>query len=182
VRAHEPTRPAGLSKSRVMAGLQCHKLLWWMVHEPTAPELELDDQAQSAMDRGSRVGEIARTYVPGGVAIDLPYNAYDERVAVTRQALAHKGEWQDANRRSNPVEPPLEFVAGLVRLSSSLASSSGGPTFCKRDHARFVVRPVVKNGRVEVGTIRPDERMNFVIDGDSVELIEVAQWTVELAF
>src|SRR2546421_3484211 len=81
------SRLVGLSKSRVMAGLQCHKLLWWMVHEPTAPELELDDQAQSAMDRGSRVGEIARSYVPGGVAIDLPYNAYDERVAVTRQAL-----------------------------------------------------------------------------------------------
>src|SRR2546427_2822650 len=70
-----------------MAGLQCHKLLWWMGHEPTAPELELDDQAQSAMDRGSRVGEIARSYVPGGVAIDLPYNAYDERVAATRRVL-----------------------------------------------------------------------------------------------
>ena len=53
---------------------------------------------------------------------------------------------------------------------------------CRGDHARFVVRPVVKNGRVEVGTIRPDERMNFVINGDSVELIEVAQWTVEIAF
>src|SRR5438046_10553427 len=87
MRAYEPSRPAGLSKSRVMAGLQCHKLLWWVVHEPTASELELDDQAQSAMDRGSRVGEIARTYVPGGVAIDLPYNAYDERVAFTRRAL-----------------------------------------------------------------------------------------------
>ena len=72
--------------------------------------------------------------------------------------------------------------AGLVRLASSLASSSAGPTLCKREHARFVVGPVVKNGRIEVGTIRPDERMNFVIDGDSVELIEVAQWTVELAF
>ena len=34
----------------------------------------------------------------------------------------------------------------------------------------------MKNGRVEFGTIRPDERMNFVIDGGSVELIEVAQW------
>lgn len=76
-----------LSKSRVMAGLQCHKLLWWMVHEPTAPELQADDQTQVAMDRGSRVGEIARSYVPGGVAIALPYNAYDERIAVTRRLL-----------------------------------------------------------------------------------------------
>src|SRR5256885_8237257 len=83
----ELSRPVRLSKSRVMAGLQCHKLLWWMVHEPTAPELELDDQARSAMDRGTRVGELARTYVPGGGAIDLPHNAYDERVALTPQTL-----------------------------------------------------------------------------------------------
>src|SRR5207249_9338739 len=80
--------------------------------------------------------------------------------------------------------PPTENRTLVMQksLASSLASSSGGPTLCKRDHARFVVGPVVKNGRVEVGTVRPDERMNFVIDGDSVELIEVAQWTVELAF
>ena len=80
-------RPAGLSKSRVMAGLQCHKLLWWMVHEREAPELALDAQTQSVMDRGSHVGEVARRYVPGGVAIELPYNAYAERVALTRQTV-----------------------------------------------------------------------------------------------
>jgi predicted RecB family nuclease len=77
----------GLSKSRVMAGLQCHKLLWWMVHEAEAPELALDDQTQAVMDRGSRVGELARSYVPGGVAVGLPYNAYDERIALTRRLL-----------------------------------------------------------------------------------------------
>jgi len=76
-----------LSKSRVMAGLQCHKLLWWMAHEPTAPELQPDELAQAVMDRGTRVGELARHYVPGGLVIDLPYNAYEERIALTRQAL-----------------------------------------------------------------------------------------------
>src|SRR5438034_10978149 len=70
-----------------MAGLQCHKLLWWMVHEPEASELQLDGQAQGAMDRGTRVGEMARGYMPGGVVIDLPYDAYDERVTHTRQLL-----------------------------------------------------------------------------------------------
>ena len=39
------------------------------------------------MDRGTRVGELARTYVPGGVLIDLPYNAYSERFARTHDAL-----------------------------------------------------------------------------------------------
>src|SRR5437773_398233 len=83
----ERLRAVGLSKSRIMAGLQCHKRLWWTVHEPTVPELEVEDLVQASMDRGTRITEIARTYVPGGVLIDLPYNAYDERVNRTRQLL-----------------------------------------------------------------------------------------------
>src|SRR5687768_10010973 len=76
-----------LSKSRFLAGLQCHKRLWWAAHEPNAPELEPDELMQASMDRGTRITEIARTYVGGGVLIDLPYNAYDERVDRTRQIL-----------------------------------------------------------------------------------------------
>jgi hypothetical protein len=70
-----------------MAGLQCDKLLWWMVHEPEAPELRVDDQTQAAMARGTRVGEVARSYVPGGVLVELRHDAYDERVARTQQLL-----------------------------------------------------------------------------------------------
>src|SRR5262249_28913848 len=44
-------------------------------------------ETQSVMDRGTRVGKVARSYVPGGVVISLPYNAYDERIAVTRRLL-----------------------------------------------------------------------------------------------
>jgi len=58
-----------------------------MVHEPDAPELELDSQIQATMARGTRVGQIARTHVPGGVTIDLAYEDYAERVALTRRLL-----------------------------------------------------------------------------------------------
>jgi predicted RecB family nuclease len=57
------------------------------VHEPSAPELQLDATTQAVMDRGTRVGELARNYVPGGVLVDLPYNAYSERFAFTKDAL-----------------------------------------------------------------------------------------------
>lgn len=80
-------RSAGLSKTRVMAGLQCHKLLWWMVNEPTVLELQPNELVQAEMDRGTRVTEIARSYVPGGVMIDLPYDAYAERLTLTRRAI-----------------------------------------------------------------------------------------------
>src|SRR5258707_5611317 len=79
-------RPDRLSKSRAMAGLQCHKLLWWMAHEPAAPELEVDEGRQAPYDQRHRVGALARTYVPGGVLVDLPYDPYEERLEPTRQA------------------------------------------------------------------------------------------------
>ena len=84
-----PAQPHRLSKSRVLAGLQCHKLVWWMVHEPSAPELQPDATTQAVMDRGTRVGELARSQFPGGVLIDLPYDAYSERFARTNELLQH---------------------------------------------------------------------------------------------
>src|SRR6266700_6020225 len=82
------TTAARLSKSRFTSGLQCHKKLWWEVHEPDAVELQPDKVLQDLFDQGRLVGQAARTRYPGGVLIDLPYNAYAERIAATKAALA----------------------------------------------------------------------------------------------
>jgi predicted RecB family nuclease len=58
-----------------------------MAREPAAPELQIDAQLHAAFDQGHRVGVLARTYVPGGVLIDLPYHAWEQRLAATREAL-----------------------------------------------------------------------------------------------
>src|SRR5437016_14022856 len=76
-----------LSKSRFVTGRQCHKLLWWTVHEPNATELEPDKVLQDLFDQGRQVGEVARARYPGGVLIDLPHDARSERVAATQEAL-----------------------------------------------------------------------------------------------
>ncbi len=76
-----------LSKSRFVAGWQCPKLLWWKAHEPLAPELQPDKVLQDLFDQGQQVGELARTEFPGGVLIDLPHTAVDERLAATQAAL-----------------------------------------------------------------------------------------------
>src|SRR5437588_724227 len=81
------TQAARLSKSRFVTGCQCHKLLWWTVHEPDAVELQPDKVLQDLFDQGRQVGEVARTRYPGGVLIDLPHHAGAERVAATQQAL-----------------------------------------------------------------------------------------------
>src|SRR3989475_7292877 len=77
-----------LSKSRFTSGLQCHKKLWWEVHEKDAPELQPDKVLQDLFDQGRQVGEAARARYPGGVLIDLPHNAGAARVAATKKALA----------------------------------------------------------------------------------------------
>jgi uncharacterized protein DUF2779 len=81
------TQAVRLSKSRFVTGCQCHKLLWWTVHEPNATELQPDKVLQDLFDQGRQVGELARTRYPGGVLIDLPHHAGAERVAATRKAL-----------------------------------------------------------------------------------------------
>src|SRR5438876_2149551 len=76
-----------LSKSRYTAGVQCHKLLWWRVHEPLAVELQPDRVLQDCFDQGKQVGELARDRFPGGVLIDLPHHAVEERVKLTRKLI-----------------------------------------------------------------------------------------------
>src|SRR5213595_554835 len=81
------TKPARLSKSRFVTGCQCHKKLWWTVHEPDAIELQPDKVLQDLFDQGRQVGEAARARYPGGVLIDLPHHAGAERGAATQKAL-----------------------------------------------------------------------------------------------
>ena len=81
------SRPHRLSKSRYTGGLQCHKLLWWRTHEPDSPELVPDPAQQAVFDNGTRVGELARTYFPGGVLIDRPFAEFEARLDDTRRAI-----------------------------------------------------------------------------------------------
>ena len=78
--------PLNLTKSRFVAGWQCHKLLWLRVHEADAPELQVDVVLQDRFDQGAEVGALAREHFPGGVLIDLPHND-PRRPDATRQAL-----------------------------------------------------------------------------------------------
>ena len=76
-----------LSKSRFVRGWYCPNWLWWSVHEPDAPELQADRLLQDIGKQGTEIGLRAHAEFPGGVYIDLPYDAYDEKIEATRQAL-----------------------------------------------------------------------------------------------
>jgi hypothetical protein len=104
-----------LSKSRFTSGLQCHKQLWWKVHEPDAPELVPDPAQQAIFDQGTRVGEVARTYVPGGELVDLPHNAFAQRIAMTRELLASRA----------PAIYEASFIAGDVYAAVDILERDG---------------------------------------------------------
>lgn len=76
-----------LTKSRFLAGVQCHKQLWWRVHEPDARELAPNLALQLRFDQGQEVERVARSHVPGGELIDIPFFEPDRRIAATLAAL-----------------------------------------------------------------------------------------------
>jgi len=55
----------------------------------------------------------------------------------------------------------MGVLSGLTR---PLAVSGGSPAPRERDHACLMIGPVVKGGRVKVGAVRPNERVNLAID------------------
>ena len=77
-----------LSKTRFNQGRQCHKQLWWRVHDKAAPETVVDDGTRALFDQANHVGQVAREHVPGGVLIDFKPWEHAESVAATRAALA----------------------------------------------------------------------------------------------
>lgn len=64
----------GLSKSRFVAGWQCHKYLWWKTHEPDAAELVPDEGLKDRFEQGHQVGAAARERFPGGTLIDFEHH------------------------------------------------------------------------------------------------------------
>lgn len=79
--------PQRLSKSKFLAGLQCHKRLYLEIHQPelaTPP----DATARARLEQGSEVGAIARERFPGGVLVATTPTQRAEAVRRTAELLA----------------------------------------------------------------------------------------------
>jgi hypothetical protein len=77
-----------LSKSKFVAGVQCLKRLYLLVHE-----LELAAQPDAAdeaiIEQGREVGLLARQLFPGGVEVDGE-SGLDEAIRTTRELIANR--------------------------------------------------------------------------------------------
>jgi Domain of unknown function(DUF2779) len=78
----------GLSKSKIMSGLQCPKRLWLEIHHPEL--MVFSDRAQQAFEAGHEVGAVAQRLHPSGVLIGFE-GELDAALAETRHMVLHAG-------------------------------------------------------------------------------------------
>lgn len=79
-------RARGLSKSRILTGLQCPKALYLQVHSPSLAAPVSSGQ-QAIFDQGNVVGIEARKRFPGGIEITAAHNESDLAVSQTLAAV-----------------------------------------------------------------------------------------------
>jgi hypothetical protein len=77
--------PLHLSKSRFVKGSQCHKLLWWLVHEPESHELVPNKVLKDRFDQGRQVTLLAQQRFPE--ATRIAFGAEGTRLEATQLAL-----------------------------------------------------------------------------------------------
>ena len=112
-------KPPLLSKSRFVAGLQCHKRLYFEcfhrdLADPVAPA------QQAIFDMGTGVGELARSLYAGGALVDSDHFHHSEAVARTKDLLS------DAT-------VPAIFEAGFryddIRIRADILARAGDGVF-----------------------------------------------------
>ncbi len=107
--------PARLSKSKYIAGLQCHKRLYLEVHHPhlaTPP----DEEKQAILDMGTEVGELARRRFTGGVLVDVDHRRPTEALKRTAELIAD-------GQVPAIFEGALEFGRTFVRVDILLRAT-----------------------------------------------------------
>lgn len=74
-----------LSKSRIMAGLQCQKRLWLEVHRPDL--IEYDPGVEQRLAVGEDVNDVARDQFPGGVLVEYDSGRLEAAIDETGRLL-----------------------------------------------------------------------------------------------
>ena len=79
----------GLSKSTLLMGRQCSKLLWFRYN--AKDQIPAPDEGQQAVfDQGHEVGELAKQLFPGGIEIDTAPGDFDGAIRRTQEALKQR--------------------------------------------------------------------------------------------
>jgi hypothetical protein len=119
-----------LSKSRILAGWQCHKRLWLEVHAPERAQYSA--ASQRAFGIGHEVGDLARRLFPGGTLIGHD-GELSAALAQTAELVARPGPltlYEGTFRHEGVLiraDLLVRDAAGHVRLIEVKASTSVKP-------------------------------------------------------
>jgi hypothetical protein len=122
-----------ITKSKFLAGNQCLKRLYWIVHSPELAA-QADESDQSIIEEGREVGLLARQMFPGGVAVESrdreqAIRATGELIANPEVPAIFEGafEYRDVFVRVDILHRPSSRV-GSTRFS-------GGSGTCYKSYA-----------------------------------------------
>ncbi|MFH0897115.1 MAG: DUF2779 domain-containing protein, partial [Candidatus Bathyarchaeota archaeon] len=116
-----------LSKSRFMAGVQCHKRLFLECYNNDLAD-PVDAGRQAILDSGTDVGILARSLYSGGILIDADFMHFREALKTTKEALARKElsplyeaafQYDDVRTRVDILNPELGSAFSLIEVKSS---------------------------------------------------------------
>ena len=126
--------PHRLSKSRFMAGHQCHLRLWYDIHERHLAS-PIDEAQQAIFDTGHEVGDLARDRYPGGHLVAHDYRNIPAALAETQRLI-------EADTAPALFEPAFRHNNVLARVDVLERIPDGGwrvievksTTRCKPEH------------------------------------------------
>jgi hypothetical protein len=78
--------PMLITKSKFLAGTQCLKRLYWIVHSPEMAA-QRDESDQSIIEQGRQVGLLAQQMFPSGVTVEG--RDREEAIRMTRELIAN---------------------------------------------------------------------------------------------
>jgi len=116
-----------LSKSRFMAGLQCHKRLYLECYQPELAD-PLPPARQAILESGTEVGALARNIYPGGILIKEDYLHFPQALVTTQSALVSHNrpplyeaafQYDDVRTRVDILHPMAPGAYSLIEVKSS---------------------------------------------------------------
>ncbi len=148
-----------MSKSRFLAGLQCHKRLYLEIHSPELAT-EPDEATRAILDRGQELGALARLRFPGGVLVEADHRCMSE-------ALSQTAEWLGDPAIPAIFEGAFQFEGVLIRadILERLAGDPSAPSAWRLIEVKSSSR--VKDVHVDDLAIQA-----FVLRGAGIRLLE----------
>jgi hypothetical protein len=125
-----------ITKSRYIAGIQCLKRLYLIVHNPELA-MQPDESVQSIIEQGQQIGLLARQMFVGGVTVES--RDRDESLGSTRELIENPEipaiyAWRDPRRlQSVRVSQRTKRVSVSAGDIGYLKEVSGAPRDCRRE-------------------------------------------------